>query len=80
MHEQKDRTLKSLAEFPETWVSIDYGSKDRDIIFPWRLPRLETSGKPARRFSPAMQIFSCSLTVKQSISIEMNNDNDLKFA
>ena len=30
--------------------------------------------------SPAMQIFSCSLTVKTTISKEMKIDNNLKFA
>ena len=34
----------------------------------------------ARRFGPGMQICSCSLTLKTTISKEMNNEIDLKFA
>ena len=30
--------------------------------------------------SPGMKIFSCSLTVKTTISEEINNHNDFKFA
>ena len=35
---------------------------------------------PARRFSPAMLIFWCLLTVKTKNWKEINNDNYLKFA
>jgi hypothetical protein len=38
--------------------------------------------KPARQFGHAMQIFPIRVDSpwKQSISKEMNNDNDMKFA
>ena len=35
--------------------------------------------KPARQFGHAMQIFLCLWTIKESISKEMNNDNDLNL-
>ena len=35
--------------------------------------------KPARQFSRAMQIFLCLWTIKELISKEMNNDNDLNL-
>ena len=35
--------------------------------------------KPARQFGHAMQIFLCYKPYKESISKEMNNDNDLNL-
>ena len=36
--------------------------------------------KPAREFSHALQIFLCLQLRKQSISEEINHNNDIKFA
>ena len=41
---------------------------------------LRTSSVASLTISPVVQIFPCSLTVKQSISKKMNNDYTLKFA